>query len=244
MAKRRKTTVPRAGAGGTQTSSAARRAASRAASQPAASPFSRRLFTPVVLVGVLVIAVVGVVVVGLFGSGGPRYACGDLLQPQPGATVENPFVTPDLGAGHVATDSRIEYASCPPASGRHYNQARVAPLPPQFYGPDARVGPGNWLHNLEHGFAVALYRCVDGTCPTDDELNEIRQFVLNGPSTPAAVACGYPSKVLAARFDDMATPFALLAWNRALLLEEFDAGTAIDFAERWIEATALEPNSC
>jgi hypothetical protein len=81
---------------------------------------------------------------------------------------------------------------------------------------------------------------VDDVCPPDDSLNRLRQFVQNGPTTPGATACGYQSKVVAARFDDMATPFALLAWNRVLLLDEFDEATALDFAETWIDVTGPE----
>jgi hypothetical protein len=197
--------------------------------------------------GVLVVAAVAVVAFALLSSGGPgatSYTCDELMQPQKGASPANPIVTPNLGADHVTTGSNVEYPVCPPASGPHYNERGAAPLPPRFYAADGSVGPGNWLHNLEHGFVVALYRCVDGVCPSDDQLSELRSFVLNGPSTPTAAACGYQSKVLAARFDDLSTPFAMLAWDRVLLLDELDAAVALDFAGRWIETTAREPNAC
>lgn len=42
----------------------------------------------------------------------------------------------------------------------------------------------------------------------------------------------------------MATPYALLAWDRALLLDSLDATAARAFASRLIEATAPEPNAC
>ena len=199
------------------------------------------------LVGVLVVAAVALVSFALLSGGGQSggsYTCQELMQPQQDASPANPIVTPNLGINHVATRSKIDYPVCPPASGPHYNERGVAPLPPRFYAANAGVVPGNWIHNLEHGFVVALYRCVDGTCPSDDELSGLRSFLLNGPSTPSATACGYQSKVLAARFDDMATPFALLAWDRVLLLDDFDVSVAQDFASRWIETTAREPNGC
>jgi hypothetical protein len=199
------------------------------------------------LVGVLVVAAVAVVSFALLSGGGQTggsYTCQELLQPQQGASPANPIVTPNLGINHVTTGAKVDYPLCPPASGPHYNERGVAPLPPRFYAADARVGPGNWIHNFEHGFVIALYRCVDGVCPSEDQLSELRSFVLNGPSTPSAAACGYQSKVLAARFDDMATPFALLAWERVLLLDAFDASVAQDFASRWIETTAREPTLC
>jgi hypothetical protein len=199
------------------------------------------------LVAVLVVAAVAVVSFALLSGGGPSggsYTCQQLMQPQEGASPANPIVTPNLSYDHVPTGSDIDYPVCPPASGPHYNERGVAPLPPRFYAADAGVGPANWIHNLEHGFVVALYRCADGVCPPEDQLSEIRSFILNGPTTPSATRCGYQSKVLAARFDDMATPFALLAWDRVLLLDQFDAAVARDFASRWIDTTAREPNGC
>ena len=200
---------------------------------------------PAVLIALVVVAGIAVVGVGLFSSSGSPYACGLELQPQAGATVENPIVVADEGRNHVEVGTKIDYASCPPSSGRHYAASGIAPLRPAFYDPGARIGPGNWVHNLEHGYVVALYRCEDGQCPSDDELSSLRQFVLNGPSTETAIKCGYASKVLAARFDDMSTPFALVAWDHVLLLDTFDPAVGLQFAQRWIEQPELpERGSC
>ncbi len=206
----------------------------------------RRLFGPAVLIALGVVGAIVVLSVALIGSSASPYACASQIQPQANATVENPIVTPDEGRGHVRTGTTTEYAACPPASGPHYAEGGgVAPLRPAFYNADARIGPANWVHNLEHGFVVALYRCPDGQCPSNDVLSEFREFVLNGPSTQSATACGYPSKVLAARFDEMATPFALVAWDRVLLLDTFDAQVGLDFARRWLEQPELpERASC
>jgi hypothetical protein len=200
---------------------------------------------PAVLVALIVVAGIAVVGVGLFSSSGSPYACASELQPQAGATVENPIVVPDEGRAHTEVGTKIEYTACPPSSGRHYNAAGIAPIRPAFYAADARVGPGNWIHNLEHGYVVALYRCQDGQCPSNDVLSSLRQFVLNGPSTASATACGYQSKVLAARFDDMSTPFALVTWDHVLLLDTFDPAIGLQFAQRWIEQPELpEGGSC
>jgi hypothetical protein len=206
----------------------------------------RRVFGPAVLVALLVVGAIVVLGVALIGAPASPYACASQLQPQANATVENPIVTPDEGQGHVRLGTTTEYASCPPASGPHYIESGgVAPLRPAFYDPGARIGPGNWVHNLEHGFVVALYRCTDGQCPSNDVLSEFREFVLNGPPTERATACGYQSKVLAARFDDMATPFALVAWDHVLLLDAFDSAVGVDFARRWLEQPELpEANRC
>jgi Protein of unknown function (DUF3105) len=199
-----------------------------------------------VLIGLLVVGAIVVLSVALIGAPASPYACASQLQPQANATAQNPIVTPDEGGRHVRLGTTTEYASCPPASGPHYAEGGgVAPLRPAFYDQGARIGPANWVHNLEHGYVVALYRCTDGQCPSNDVLSEFREFVLNGPSTEIATACGYSSKVLAARFDDMATPFALVAWDHVLLLDAFDASVGIDFARDWLEQPELpEVRSC
>ena len=210
----------------------------------AAAP-ERRLLGPVAIGAIVVVAAIVVLGIGLFSSSGSPYTCASQLQPQANATVDDPIVTADEGRNHVPTGSTTSYTSCPPASGPHYSQSGIAPLAPAFYAADARIGPGNWVHNLEHGFVLALYRCPDGQCPSSDVLSELREFVLNGPPTDTAARCGYPSKVLAARFDDMATPFALVAWDHVLLLDTFDAQVGLQFAQKWIEQPTLpERVSC
>jgi hypothetical protein len=205
-----------------------------------ASTGGRGLLGPAVLIALLVVGAVVVLSVALIGTPASPYACASQLQPQANATVANPIVTVDEGESHVSTGTTTVYGSCPPASGPHYNEAGgVAPLRPAFYDAGARIGPANWVHNLEHGYVVALYRCPDGQCPSNDVLSEFREFVLTGPPTDSAASCGVSSKVLAARFDDMATPFALVAWNRVLLLDTFDASVGIDFARRWLEQPEL-----
>jgi hypothetical protein len=208
-------------------------------------PIDRARLLTGLIAGAVVVGVAVVAFALLSGAGRVSYSCAELLQPQAGATVADPIVTPDMGRNHLAVGSRLEYAECPPASGPHYSATGVAPVRPGFYAADAGIGPGSWVHNLEHGFVVALYRCPNGSCPSEDVLSDLRQFVLQGPSTATSARCGYQSKVLAARFDDIATPFALLAWDHVLLLDTFEVSTALDFARTWIEQPELpERVSC
>ena len=58
----------------------------------------------------------------------------------------------------------------------------------------------------------------------------MQAFYDQAPDSGTA-AC--PTKVVVARFDQMEKPFALLAWGRALLLDEFDLDTALTFAQQW-----------
>lgn len=171
----------------------------------------------------------------------PSYTCSEILAAGADGVTLSP---PNLGSQHVAPGTEIEYPSCPPTSGRHYNARGLGPLAPGFYEPSAPAGPGGWVHNLEHGYVVALYRCEEGACPQDDVLQDMRSFASTAPTTPSATACGYRTKVVVARFDDMATRFGLLAWDRALLVNDFSKSAALDFARQSLEATAPEPNAC
>ena len=167
--------------------------------------------------------------------------------PVPEPTPRLGFTNEILGRNHVPYGTSINYAFCPPSSGSHYNDPPRAPLPAQFYGPADEKIPGTWIHNLEHGFVVMLYRCPSGTpgvgdCPTQAEMDQMRQFFDEAPP-PHVATC--PKKVLVARFDSMDTQFGELAWGRSLLTNDFDLDTALIFAQQWMEHGAVpEPNAC
>ena len=159
--------------------------------------------------------------------------------PLPDPTPRLGFTTTNLGAEHVRDPGEtISYGFCPPSSGPHWNAPNLGPIRGQFYPPSQEQAPGGWVHNLEHGYVVALYRCTDdGDCPSEAELEQLRRFVAEAPGSSFNPAC--TNKVLAARFDGMESRFALLAWGRALLMDEFDLDTAITFAEQWIDHAAV-----
>lgn len=152
---------------------------------------------------------------------------------------------PDQGRVHETNpNASLTYGYCPPASGPHYNKPPQGPLPRAFYGPDQEKRPGGWVHNLEHGFMVVAYSCKDG-CPPAQELDAVRQWWESQPSTPGAQACQIPNKILVVRFDQMATKYALLGWDRVQLLPAWDAQSATDFATQWIDSPQTpELRSC
>jgi hypothetical protein len=154
----------------------------------------------------------------------------------------------DLGAFHIADPGRtIRYDYCPPGSGDHYAIPGQAPLPAAVYQPSSERAPGFWIHNLEHGFTVLLYRCPSGQlgvgeCVTRDEMAQMQEWY---DSVPPPEISNCPKKVMVARFDQLSTKFALLAWDRALLLDQFDLDKALLFDEQWTEHEAApEPFSC
>lgn len=185
------------------------------------------------LLGIGVAAAVVVVGVVLFlGASSPAYACTTTLQPEPvasaapGATPRLGQVTRDLGRNHVDTSSSVTYEFCPPTSGTHYNASRLGPIPAVFYGKDDTTAPEGWLHDLEHGSMVVLYRCPEG-CGTD------AQAALGGlqQQLPASPLCGFPagSNVVVTRFDQMPKPYAAVVWGRVFFLDSLDVGAITTF---------------
>jgi hypothetical protein len=209
-------------------------------------PARRRLPALRVLVAaaaaVAVVAVAGAFTLANRANAG-EYSCLSLLQAPADASAVDGFETDSLGRKHVREGAKVSYGFCPPTSGDHLSEAGEGPIEPGFYGPDAEAGPTGWIHNLEHGYVVALYRCADGRCPSEADLEVLRSFAANGGPGSTARCEGRP-KVVVARFDEMATGFALLAWDRALLVDAIAADTAASFADSWIDATAPEAGEC
>jgi hypothetical protein len=196
------------------------------------------------LIAAAVVGVVAVVGAGLFAAATqPAFACSTEWVPDPtaspaaDASPQSGYVQPDMGNTHVATGTVIRYTHCPPASGRHFNQPGVAgPIPARPYGPNDGVIPQGWVHNLEHGGLVILYR---GAEADQAALRAVYDAV------PASPVCGFepggqsPGPVVA-RFDQMAWPFAGLVWDRVLPLETLDQAAILDFYARYGERTNPE----
>ena len=185
------------------------------------------------LLGIGVAAiVVGVGGTLFLGASSAAYACTTVLQPAAPATAapgQTPLlgqVTRDLGRNHVQTGSNVTYEFCPPTSGSHYNASGVGPIPPLFYGKDDTTVPEGWVHNLEHGAMVVLYRCPEG-CGTDTQasLGTLQQQL------PASPLCGFPpgSNVVVTRFDQLPTPYAAVVWDRVVFLDTLDVGAITTF---------------
>lgn len=209
-----------------------------------APPPPRRSF-PVRLVLVAVAALAGVLFVGatfMSSATATNYTCDEVLPAPTQSVGPEGIATESQGSRHVAAGTKIRYRFCPPTSGDHYAAQGAGPIRPGFYGPDSAAAPGGWVHNLEHGYVVVLYRGSDGL--PEDTLAALRRFADTAPQTESAAACGYRSKIVVARFDDMSTPLAVLAWDRLLPLHTWDESAARAFAQRWMDASAPEPRAC
>jgi hypothetical protein len=222
------------------------RGTERAGRRERARPIANQSFIQryrVILVGAAVVAVVALVGAALFSSATEKtYACSSTWQPAPtpspraDASPAPGYVQPDMGHTHVATGSRVTYTYCPPASGNHYQQP-AAPIAGRVYGPTDTVVPEQWIHNLEHGAIVVLYKGA--------QVDEAALSALFA-SIPASPVCGFPpsgqstAPAVVARFDDMAWPFAAVVWDRVLPLQTLDQQAILDFQATWAEKTNPE----
>ena len=125
--------------------------------------------------------------------------------PAPGQEAEPGRKMPGRGQEHVADGTPIAYQEYPPTSGPHW--PRWAP-----WGVSPTPVPAEaFVHNLEHGGVVLLYRCPT---PCPDVVRELAEtFRALPPSKYGHI------KVVVSANDRIKTRFALLAWTR---LDEFD----------------------
>lgn len=194
-------------------------------------------------------AVAAVALIGLFvfaSATTPAYACSNEWQPDPtqppaaGASAQPGYVQPDMGQGHVAIGTQVTYTYCPPASGRHYNASGSGPIRPRVYGPDDTVLPEGWIHNLEHGALIVLYR-GDGEGATPEGQAALQDFFSSYPPSPVCqVPAGQGNGPVFARFDDMAWPYAALVWGRILPLDSLDTAAIVEFDRTYGEVTNPE----
>ena len=207
--------------------------------------FLERYRTLLIGVGVLL----GVALVGVFvfaSAAQPAYACSALFDPAPtaspavGASPQPGYVQPDMGNQHVPLGTKVTYANCPPASGKHFNQSGAGPITPRVYGPNDTLIPQNWVHNLEHGALVLLYR-GDSEAATTAGQTALRAFFDSYPNSPV---CNFPPGTnvgpVFVRFDDMKWPMAALVWNRVLPLQTLDTGAILEFDKTFGEKTNPE----
>ena len=110
--------------------------------------------------------------------------------PIPPPTPRLGFTTTVLGRGHVLNpNDTIEYGFCPPTSGNHYNVPGRGPIRGAVYPTTDQQPPGGWVHNLEHGWVVALYRCTGpNDCPSDAEMQQLQAFFDQAPTRPSRAA--------------------------------------------------------
>ena len=197
--------------------------------------------------GVAVVAIVAIVGVGLISAATqPVYACSNIWEPDAtqspvdGASPQPGYAQPDMGDGHLANGTQVTYTYCPPASGKHYAGTTTGPITSRVYGPADAVNPQGWIHNLEHGGLVVLYR-GDSEGATEAGQAAMRAFFERYPNSPiCGFAPGTSVGPVFARFDEMATPFSALVWGRELPLQTLDEAAILQLDSIYGERTNPE----
>ncbi len=143
-----------------------------------------------------------------------------LFRPNLGVEASN-----EGGVGlHIAQGRGLSQDNRPPSSGPHYASSAT-------YGVSTQpVPPGNWLHNLEHGGIVILYRCADA-----DECQQSASRVRTEVANVARRGAFGEVKIVGTPYQDMDTPFTAVAWRRTLPLETFDAEQLLAFYDRYVD---------
>ncbi len=122
---------------------------------------------------------------------------------------------PAEGRDHVADGAPMQYRTRPPSSGNHYGQS--AP-----YGVFEReLATGNWVHTLEHGAIVVLYR--PDLCDQDcvGQLRDVYQ------SAPRGKYGAVKMSVLPYR--DMDHAVATVAWTWIDEMDQVDKERIVAF---------------
>lgn len=217
----------------------------RLARTPIREPFLQRNRTRL-LWGVGGLVVVAIAALFYFQATTPAYACGiewtasPTASPAPGATPRLGYLQEDMGKDHVTPGTAVKYIYCPPASGKHYNVQGQGPIDPKLYGPNDRAVPEGWLHNLEHGGLVVLYRCPGDAC-TDAGQAALQQLWAGFPASPVCNIPAHRISPVIARFDDMAYPYVAIVWDQVLPLETLDSQQILAFFAQQAERTNPEP---
>ena len=122
---------------------------------------------------------------------------------------------PSEGAAHVAQGTVIEYRNYPPSSGPHY------PAPYNWGLYTEEVPEGHFVHNLEHGGVVILYKCDESCVGMERSLADLYQIL--PPSRFGNV------KLLTSPYSKLQNAITALAWGWVLEMDEFDRDRLLRF---------------
>ena len=125
---------------------------------------------------------------------------------------------------HLPAGAPLPQRNRPPSSGPH-DGARAA-----YAVSTEPVPPGQWLHALEHGGIVVLYECAD-----PDDCRSVASDLETTVYGPARAGRFGERKLVVTPYQDLATPFAVLAWGRIMELETLDADRILAFYDRYVD---------
>ena len=161
------------------------------------------------LIGVGVVAAIAVV---LFASGA--------FEPDIGISQPN-----EGGVGvHLPDGSTLPQKNDPPSSGPHYAARAIYGLA------TTPVAVGNWVHALEHGGVVVLYKCGDEADCSAKGL-ELRTALWDR----LKIGRFNERKMVITPYQEMDKPITAIAWGRILPQDTLDADAIVKFYERYLD---------
>jgi hypothetical protein len=173
----------------------------------------------------IVIAVFAVLIIG---GGGLLYFLVNppsfpfLAGPKQAAVHTAALSIPDEGHQHIADGAPLGNKHQPPSSGNHY----ATPLPLGTY-PTAQPA-GNWIHSLEHGYIVVVYRCSGAECA--DLNSQAKTIMATLPKDPKYGEV----KFVATPYQTMTPKIAVLAWDKEQDMDLMDQGLIAAFYKQYI----------
>lgn len=150
------------------------------------------------------------------GGEGPS-APAPAVTPAPG--MPSVATVPSEGWAHVAEGAAVAYQANPPASGPHY------PVWARYREHTSVLARGYWVHNLEHGAIVLLYR-PDAPAAVIAELRQAWQALPNDP------ACGHRRALMTAD-PLLPQPVAAVAALNVLMADRLDPSWVRVFADTY-----------
>ena len=153
-----------------------------------------------------IIQIVGIVVAVVVGVGGVAFLIAQATRSEaarPGRPVA------DEGRNHIPDTQQPQYKHYPPASGPHYDQEA------EWGVYDQPVAEGHWVHSLEHGGIVLLYKCPSG-CP--DLVQQLKDFYAAAPKS----AKWNEAKLVVTPYEHMDHQIAIVAWDWIDEMDSFD----------------------
>jgi hypothetical protein len=138
---------------------------------------------------------------------------------------------PTEAATHVDEGAPVSYHSRPPSSGMHWG---TVPQATEYRMYDQPLSPGRWVHMLEHGAVVVLYRpdLCDAAC-----VEQLGQFY---DSAPRSSLVGIRHLTITP-YQDMDHAIAVVAWGYVDEMDQVDKDRiAADFKSKVDASTAPE----
>jgi Protein of unknown function (DUF3105) len=128
---------------------------------------------------------------------------------------------PSEGRTHVAAGTPLVYEHFPPTSGPHW------PSWASYGVHDTPVPPELWVHNLEHGAIVLLYRCPT---PCPDLVHELASVYATFPRGKYDAV-----KLVISPNERIHSRLAALAWTWIDEMPELDRARLLRFYEAHVD---------